>query len=87
MNNKKPKRAQEVYGLDIELLEGLGLGDIVDGLADSPPKKTSEEDHSSSKKSGTLTYEQMCQKYSNKESDEPKVTNRLRGICREYKND
>ena len=51
---QKPAVNQEVYGLDVEFLEGLGLGDLIDdlgGLSDgddkAQPKQSNQIDSSS----------------------------------------
>ena len=89
------KNTNELYGLDIGLLEGLGLGDMVNEMDESGPgvkrlspakRPTKERAQSSGPKQNVgeenLTYEELRTKYNI--DNQHTTAGKLRGICKEY---
>jgi hypothetical protein len=72
----KPQTKKELYGLDIDFLQGLGLGDM---LEDSPQKS---EPGNSGSKMHNMTYEELRQQF-NQDGVNSHV-GKLRGACKQY---
>ena len=75
---KKEPEKQELYGLDLDFLQSMGLGDMIDDITnDEPEKKASEE-----MKEENMSIEQLRQQYDT--SNTNKAPKKLRGLCQEY---
>lgn len=71
---KEEKQQQELYGLDIDFLESMGLGDIIQGINTPSPVKEEKEEN--------MSIEELRKKYDIGNSKSS--VGRLRGACQEY---
>ncbi|CDW91275.1 UNKNOWN [Stylonychia lemnae] len=79
-----PKQKQELYGLDIDFLEELGLGGVVQELQNQQPNIQSikqKEDKCS--KINNMDMQQLHEEYDIKRS----APKKLRGMCKDYRAD
>ena len=72
----KPQQKKELYGLDVEFLEGLGLGDMIN---ESPQK---ESNNGSGSKMENMTFEELREQF-NQDGVNSHV-GKLRGACKHY---
>ena len=73
---KKEPEKEELYGLDIDFLQSMGLGDMIDDINSKPEKKEKED------KEENMSIDQLRELHDT--SNLRKAPTKLRGLCQEY---
>jgi hypothetical protein len=79
--NKKPKivkkepEKEELYGFDLDFLQSMGLGDMIQEI--NEPEEKKEE-----LKEENMSIDQLRKRYDT--SNVKKAPKKLRGLCQEY---
>ena len=80
--NKKPKvvkkepEKEELYGFDIDFLQSMGLGDMIQDINNEPEKKEKEVQEEN------MSIDQLRELHDT--SNIKKAPKKLRGLCQEY---
>ena len=79
---KKQSKKEDLYGLDVDMLEMLGLDDYLND-SDDDEKKKNEEKKKEQDPSWNMTYEDMRKQF---DIDGQHLhVNKLRGACKNFK--
>lgn len=74
---KKEPEKEELYGFDIDFLQSMGLGDMIQDINNDEPEKKTKED-----KEENMSIEQLRELHDT--SNIKKAPKKLRGLCQEY---
>lgn len=77
---------KELYGLEIDFLEGLGLGDLIEDMdkSDQEARDTpdSKREGDSASKMDNMTMDQLREQFN--VDGQNTAVGKLRGICKQY---
>jgi len=73
---KKEPEKEELYGFDIDFLQSMGLGDMIQDINNEPEKKENEVQEEN------MSIDQLRELHDT--SNIKKAPKKLRGLCQEY---
>jgi len=73
---KKEPEKEELYGFDIDFLQSMGLGDMIQDINNEPEKKEKEVQEEN------MSIDQLRELHDT--SNIKKAPKKLRGLCQEY---